>query len=77
MLKNIINSESQIAVCGYRKIYDKKQMLQHMLGHQNYRLLGDKYDLKESFKLVSLSIVAYAVDPLWLELLWQQHEKMI
>lgn len=27
MLKNIINSESQIAVCGYRKIYDKKQML--------------------------------------------------
>ena len=27
MLKNIINTESQIAVCGYRKIYDKKQML--------------------------------------------------
>lgn len=27
MLKKIINSESQIAVCGYRKIYDKKQML--------------------------------------------------
>lgn len=28
--------------------YDKKQMLQHMLGHQNYRLLGDKYDLKDA-----------------------------
>ena len=27
MLKNIINTESQIAVCGSRKIYDKKQML--------------------------------------------------
>ena len=23
-------------------------MLQHMLGHQNYRLLGDKYDLKDA-----------------------------
>ena len=28
--------------------YDKKQMLQHMLKHQNYKLLGDKYDLKDA-----------------------------
>lgn len=28
--------------------YDKKQMLQHMLKHQNYRLLGDKYDLRDA-----------------------------
>ncbi len=28
--------------------YDKKQMLGHMLKHQNYRLLGDKYDLKDA-----------------------------
>lgn len=28
--------------------YDKKQMLQHMIKHQNYRLLGDKYDLKDA-----------------------------
>ena len=29
-------------------IYDKRQMLQHMLKHQNYRLLGDKYDLRDA-----------------------------
>ena len=28
--------------------YDKKQMLGHMLKHQNYRLLGDKYDLRDA-----------------------------
>lgn len=28
--------------------YDKKQMLQHMLKHQNYKLLGDKYDLRDA-----------------------------
>ena len=28
--------------------YDKKQMLQHMLKYQNYKLLGDKYDLKDA-----------------------------
>lgn len=28
--------------------YDKKQMLQHMLKQQNYRLLGDKYDLRDA-----------------------------
>lgn len=28
--------------------YDKKQMLQHMLKHQNYRLLADKYDLRDA-----------------------------
>ena len=28
--------------------YDKKQMLQHMLKHQNYRVLGDKYDLRDA-----------------------------
>lgn len=28
--------------------YDKKQMLQHMLKHQNYRLLRDKYDLRDA-----------------------------
>ena len=28
--------------------YDKKQMLEHMLKHQNYRLLGDKYDLRDA-----------------------------
>ena len=28
--------------------YDKKQMLGHMLKHQNYRLLSDKYDLRDS-----------------------------
>ena len=28
--------------------YDKKQILQHMLKHQNYKLLGDKYDLKDA-----------------------------
>lgn len=28
--------------------YDKKQMLKHMLSYQNYRLLGDKYDLKDA-----------------------------
>ena len=28
--------------------YDKKQMLQHMSKHQNYKLLGDKYDLKDA-----------------------------
>lgn len=29
-------------------IYDKRQMLQHMQKHQNYRLLGDKYDLRDA-----------------------------
>ena len=28
--------------------YDKKQILQHMLKHQNYKLLGDKYDLRDA-----------------------------
>ena len=28
--------------------YDKKQMLQHMVKHQNYKVLGDKYDLKDA-----------------------------
>lgn len=28
--------------------YDKKQMLQHMLKHQGYKLLGDKYDLRDA-----------------------------
>lgn len=28
--------------------YDKKQMLGHMLKHQNYRLLSDKYDLRDA-----------------------------
>ncbi len=28
--------------------YDKKQMLWHMLKHQNYKLLGDKYDLRDA-----------------------------
>ena len=28
--------------------YDKKQIVKHMLTHQNYRLLGDKYDLKDA-----------------------------
>ena len=28
--------------------YDKKQILQHMIKHQNYKLLGDKYDLKDA-----------------------------
>ena len=28
--------------------YDKKQMIGHMLKHQNYRLLGDKYDLRDA-----------------------------
>ena len=28
--------------------YDKKQMLEHMLKHQNYRLLSDKYDLRDA-----------------------------
>jgi len=28
--------------------YDKKQMLGHMLKHQNYKLLGDKYDLRDA-----------------------------
>ena len=28
--------------------YDKKQMLGHILKHQNYRLLGDKYDLRDA-----------------------------
>lgn len=28
--------------------YDKKQMLRHMLKYQNYRLLGDKYDLRDA-----------------------------
>ena len=28
--------------------YDKKQMLKHMLKHQNHKLLGDKYDLKDA-----------------------------
>lgn len=28
--------------------YDKKQMLEHMLKHQNYRLLGDKYELRDA-----------------------------
>jgi hypothetical protein len=28
--------------------YDKKQMLQHMLKHQNYKLLNDKYDLRDA-----------------------------
>ncbi len=28
--------------------YDKKQMLQHILKYQNYRLLSDKYDLKDA-----------------------------
>lgn len=28
--------------------YDKKQMIEHVLKHQNYRLLSDKYDLKDA-----------------------------
>lgn len=28
--------------------YDKKQMLQHILKHQNYKVLGDKYDLRDA-----------------------------
>lgn len=28
--------------------YDKKQMLQHMVKQQNYKLLGDKYDLRDA-----------------------------
>ena len=28
--------------------YDKKQMLEHMLKHQNYKLLGDKYELRDA-----------------------------
>lgn len=28
--------------------YDKKQMLQHMLKHENYKLLGDKYELRDA-----------------------------
>lgn len=28
--------------------YDKKQMLQHIVKHQNHKLLGDKYDLKDA-----------------------------
>ena len=28
--------------------YDKKQMLGHMLKHQNYKLLSDKYDLRDA-----------------------------
>ena len=28
--------------------YDKKQMLGHMVKQQNYRLLGDKYDLRDA-----------------------------
>lgn len=28
--------------------YDKKQMLQHMLKHQSYKIFGDKYDLKDA-----------------------------
>lgn len=28
--------------------YDKKQMLQHMVKKQNYKLLGDKYDLRDA-----------------------------
>lgn len=28
--------------------YDKKQMLEHMLKYQNYRLLGDKYELRDA-----------------------------
>ncbi len=28
--------------------YDKKQMLKHMLKYQNYKLLGDKYDLRDA-----------------------------
>ncbi len=28
--------------------YDKKQMLEHMIKHQNYRILGDKYDLRDA-----------------------------
>ncbi len=28
--------------------YDKKQMFEHMLKHQNYRLLGDKYELRDA-----------------------------
>ena len=28
--------------------FDKKTILQHMLKHQNYKLLGDKYDLKDA-----------------------------
>ena len=28
--------------------YDKKQMLQHIIKQQNYKLLGDKYDLRDA-----------------------------
>ena len=28
--------------------YDKKQMLQHIVKQQNYKLLGDKYDLRDA-----------------------------
>ena len=48
IIKKIASQHAGIDKQDGSETYDKKQILQHMIKHQNYKLLGDKYDLKDA-----------------------------
>lgn len=48
IIKKIAAAHAGIDKQDGSETYDKKQMLQHMLKKQNYKLLGDKYDLRDA-----------------------------
>ena len=48
IIKKIATQHAGIDKQDGSETYDKKQILQHMLKHQNYKILGDKYDLRDA-----------------------------
>lgn len=48
IIKKIAAAHAGIDKQDGSETYDKKQMLKHMLKKQNYKLLGDKYDLRDA-----------------------------